>query len=132
MLSGQSGKSRRGGILRDPEGRFIVAFAKVFDVAKSLQAELKAVLEGVRLCVQRGFAEVHVESDSLLLVRMFHAEVGIPWWLMRDFEELLALRHHVRVMTHCRREANRSAVGLAMESITQVPIQFSSRGSSYP
>ena len=89
----------------------------MFDVAKSLQAELKAVLEGVRLCVQRSFAEVHVESDSLLLVRMFHTKVGIPWWFMRDFEELLALRHHVRVMTHCLREANRSAVGLATVGI---------------
>ena len=109
----------------------------MFNVAKSLQANLKAVLEGVKLCIQHGFADVHVESNSLLLVRMFHDELGIPWWLMRDFEELLTLRHHVRVMTHCFREANRSTVCLArvginsgsnrvFESLDQLPLEVSS------
>ena len=49
---------------------------------------------------------------------MFHDEVGILWWLMCDFEELLALCHHVCIMTHCFREANKSAVCLARVGIT--------------
>ncbi|XP_027088513.2 uncharacterized protein [Coffea arabica] len=112
------GRAGESGILRDPSGHFIFAFANVVDVAKSLQADLKAAIERVRLCVQQGFADVHVELDSWLVVRMFHDEVGIPLWLMRDFEELLALRHHVCIMTHCFREANKSAVCLARVGIT--------------
>ena len=125
-----------GGILRGLSGHFIFAFAKVFDMDGGLQADLKAVLEGVKLCVQHDFADVHVESNSLLLVQMFHDEVGIPWWLMRDFEELLALQHHVRVMMHCFQEANRSAIFLArvatnsgynriFESLDQLPLEVS-------
>ena len=137
------GRAGESGILRDPSGHFIFAFANVVDVAKSLQADLKAVLEGVKLCVQHGFADVHVESDSLLLVRMFNDELGIPWWLMRDFEELLALWHHVRVMMRCFREANRYVVCLArvginsgsnrvFESLDQLPLEVSSEVTLEP
>nr|XP_027086471.1 uncharacterized protein LOC113708207 [Coffea arabica] len=58
------GRAGGSGILRDP----LVAFANAVDVAKSLQAGLKAVIERVRLCVQQGFADVHVESNSWLVV----------------------------------------------------------------
>ena len=73
---GNPGRSGRSGILRDSSEHFIFAFSRVFGVANSLQVELKALLVGVRLCVQKGFLAVHVESDSLLLVRMFHGELG--------------------------------------------------------
>ena len=52
-----------GGILRDGGGRLLLAFSCHLGHATSLQAEVRALLFGVKLCVQRGFGRLDVELD---------------------------------------------------------------------
>ena len=89
---GNPGRFGRGGILRASSGEFIFAFLCASGDVTSLHSELKAMLHGVKLCEQRGILPVHVESDFLLLVKMFHGEIGVPWFLLCEFEELVAMR----------------------------------------
>ncbi|XP_027184038.1 uncharacterized protein LOC113782345 [Coffea eugenioides] len=106
---GNPGTSGGGGILRDTAGCFVFAFSCFSGDVTSLHSELRAMLYGVKLCVQRGIIPIHVESDSLLLVRMVRGELRVPWFLRREFEELIAFRHHLHAVTHCFREVNRVA-----------------------
>ena len=46
------------------------AFSSFFCKGTSIQAEAKASLLGMKLCVQRGFMQVIVESDSMVVVRI--------------------------------------------------------------
>ena len=95
--------------MRDTAGCFVFAFSCFSGDVTSLHSELRAMLYGVKLCVQRGIIPIHVESDSLLLVRMVRGELRVPWFLRREFEELIAFRHHLHAVTHCFREVNRVA-----------------------
>ncbi|XP_071905976.1 uncharacterized protein [Coffea arabica] len=65
---GNPGISGSGGILRDGGGRFCLAFSCHFGKATSLQAEARALLVGVEMCIQGGFDLFEVELDSLVLV----------------------------------------------------------------
>ena len=60
-----------GGILRDSDGIMLYAFFGYLRDGTSLQAEAKALLIGLMLCVQRGFIDnLIIESDSMMLVRI--------------------------------------------------------------
>ena len=67
---GNPGRSGGGGLFRDYDGSFLISFSYWFGETISLQVETKALLLGVRLGVSRGFAKLHLESDSLVLVRI--------------------------------------------------------------
>ena len=60
---GNSGISGGGGILRDGGGRLLLAFSCYLRQASSLQAEVRALLFGVKLCVQRGFSRLDIELE---------------------------------------------------------------------
>ncbi|XP_027169553.1 uncharacterized protein LOC113769290 [Coffea eugenioides] len=102
-----------GGVVRDGEGRFIIGYSCFFGLLTSLHAELKAILFGVRLCVARGLQDLHVESDSLVLVQILQGTHGCPWRLQREVDELLSFKHHFHEITHCYREANKPVDYLA-------------------
>ncbi|XP_027118404.1 uncharacterized protein [Coffea arabica] len=110
---GNPSVSGGGGVVRDWEGRFIVGYSCFFGSLTSLHAELKAMLFGVRLCVARGFQELHVESDSFVLVQILQGTHGCPWRLQRVVDELLSVKPHFHEITHCCKEANKSADYLA-------------------
>ena len=56
---------------------------------------------------------MHIEADSLVLVKMIQGYYSCPWRLQSNLEELLKYKHHFRVITHCYREANKPADRLA-------------------
>ena len=57
-----------GGIFRNTAGCMVFAYSAYLGVCTGLQAEAKALLFGLQLCVQRGFiGNLVVETDSLML-----------------------------------------------------------------
>lgn len=110
---GNPGNSGGGGILRDSHGEFQMAFAVGFGVMHSFQAELKVLLFGVRLVVERGFHRLHLELDSLTLIRMLSGEMECPWKLARELDELKEFKGYFCSVTHCYREGNMVADALA-------------------
>ncbi|XP_027122034.2 uncharacterized protein [Coffea arabica] len=106
---GNPGRSGGGGLFRDSEGRFLLGFSCSFGEATSLQAELKALLFGVRLGVSRGLVRLHLESDSMVLVRIIQGKVRCPWRLQKELRELQQYGRHFDAVSHCYRETNKPA-----------------------
>ena len=67
---GNPGISGGGCVVRDRDGKLIFGYSCFFGSLTSLHAELRAILFGVRLCVAQGLHGLHIESDSLSLVRI--------------------------------------------------------------
>ncbi|XP_027090440.2 uncharacterized protein [Coffea arabica] len=110
---GNPGLSGGGGVLRDEQGNFLVGYSCFFGRLTSLHPELKALLFGVRLCLERGYTDLHIEADSLVLINMVQGIYACPWRLQQDMEELMTYRPHFRGISHCYREVNRPADTLA-------------------
>ena len=71
---GNPGWSRGGGILWDSSGGPILSFSTFFGIRSSLQAEDLAMLTGLRMCVEQGFVNVDLQSDS----QVFSVPVADP------------------------------------------------------
>ncbi|MQL92920.1 hypothetical protein Taro_025554 [Colocasia esculenta] len=70
--SGASG----GGILRDHEGRFVFSFAKNYQGAIfALDAETRALRDGLTICCNKGILDILVETDSLHLKRIVTSQM---------------------------------------------------------
>ncbi|XP_027171657.1 uncharacterized protein LOC113771254 [Coffea eugenioides] len=113
----KGGNGRRlsggGGVVRDSEGGFHLAFPCFFGVATSLHAELKVLVHGVGQSVARGYLDIHLEVDSLSLVRIISGAQACPWHLQLELDDLLRYQSLFRSITHCYREANKLADRLA-------------------
>ena len=55
--------------------------------------------------MDRGFQQLHVEADSLTLIRIVQGDSACPWQLQRELDVLLQFRHCFHSVTHCYREA---------------------------
>ncbi|XP_027150296.1 uncharacterized protein LOC113750530 [Coffea eugenioides] len=110
---GNPSVSGAGGILRDGGGSLLLAFSCYFGHATSLQAEVRALLFGVQLCVQRGFGRLDVELDSLVLVHILLGKASCPWGVYHEIQQLLELRGHFLRVSHCLRQANQVADALS-------------------
>ena len=67
---GNPGRPGGGGVLRDGEGKLLLAFSTFVGSCTSIQAEARALLFGVNLCISCGYVGVHVEVDSFVLVQI--------------------------------------------------------------
>nr|XP_027062765.1 uncharacterized protein LOC113689142 [Coffea arabica] len=108
-----AGLSGGGGLLRDSQGGFLLGFSCFLGITTSLHAELQALLYGVKLCVDWGYRELHLEVDSLILVQIISAELACPWRLQVELDDLLQHQSLFRSITHCFREANKPSDRLA-------------------
>ncbi|XP_027060834.1 uncharacterized protein [Coffea arabica] len=66
------------GILRDAAGSLCFAFSAYFGEASSLRAEALALVTGLRLCGQKGFTNVSIQVDSLVLVGILQRRLLCP------------------------------------------------------
>lgn len=76
---GNPGSAGEGGIIRDHHGHMILAFAGYFGICSNNVAEAMAILQGLRICIDRGFLKIIVESDSVMLVNIINKKVRPPW-----------------------------------------------------
>ena len=106
---GNPGRAGGGGVLRDGEGKLLFTFSTFTGSCSSIQAEARALLFGVQLCIARGHVRVHVEVDSLVLIHIVQQIVQCPWSFDMEVRSLLQLLPHVVSITHCFREANQVA-----------------------
>ena len=88
----------------------------------------KALIYGVRLAISRGYSDLHLESDSLVLVQVIQGKARCPWRLRGDLQELLKDRRFFREVSHCFQEANKPAdrlVNIGVDSgITSMMTHF--------
>lgn len=61
-------KATVGGVLRNDDCAFLLGFSLALGNATVLEAELLAILIGVKVVQERGYTRVDIENDSLLTV----------------------------------------------------------------
>lgn len=54
-------------VVRDQKAKFIMVFASNYGLATNTVAEVRSLLDGVKLYVKKGFLPLLVESDSKIL-----------------------------------------------------------------
>ena len=109
------GMASAGGIIRDKNGDWITGFAMHIGPSSPLQAELWAVLQGLTLCLHRGFNRIIVEVDSKCVVDILQRRdkrVGPNYRLTRDINKLLNKEWKIKI-AHNYRERNRCADAIA-------------------
>ena len=111
---GNPGVSVSGGILRNSSGLPLFAFSAYFGELSSLRIEALALAMGFRLCFQKGFTDVSIQVDSLVLVGILQRRLQCPWVIRREVDQ--GMITDVARLSHCYREANRLADSLAKVS----------------
>ncbi|KAL2506336.1 Uncharacterized protein Adt_21957 [Abeliophyllum distichum] len=111
----KDGFASGGGIIRDSSGQCIRAFFSFYGDCTILEAELRAILDGIILAQRLGLSVLWVESDSTLAIHCI-TKGGGPWHIqatIRHIRHLLALDRDT--ITHIYREGNQVADLLASE-----------------
>ncbi|KAL2462289.1 RNase H domain-containing protein [Abeliophyllum distichum] len=111
----KDGVASGGGIIRDSSGQCIRAFFSFYGDCTILEAELRAILDGIILAQRLGLSVLWVESDSTLAIHCI-TKGGEPWHIqatLRHIRHLLALDRDT--ITHIFREGNQVADLLASE-----------------
>ena len=113
---GNPGNSGGGGIIRDCDGMAKAAFSSHFGNGTNNSAELKAILEGIRLCKRLLYFNVIIESDSRIVVDWLRKGRCTLWYLWDFWEDLVAELEGVTFMVlHQYKEGNSAADFLARE-----------------
>ncbi|KAL2476711.1 putative ribonuclease H protein family [Abeliophyllum distichum] len=68
----KDGVASGGGIIRDSSGQCIRAFFSFYGDCTILEAELRAILDGIILAQRLGLSVLWVESDSTLAIHCIH------------------------------------------------------------
>ena len=110
---GNPGVGGGGGVLRDSFGVPVIAFSAYLGQTTSLRAETWALLIGLQTCKNRGFENIRVQSDSLLLVEIIQQRIQCPWEIRREIRQILKLLEDPAHLSHCYREANTVADALS-------------------
>ncbi|XP_027184086.1 uncharacterized protein LOC113782393 [Coffea eugenioides] len=116
---GNRGRNGGGGVVRDSREGFLLGFAWFLGVTTSLHAKLKALVYGVNQCVARGYLDLHLEVDSLSLVRIISGDHACPWRLQVELDELMQHQGLFRSVKHCYRKANKPSDRLAKLGATE-------------
>ncbi|CAN1828606.1 Putative ribonuclease H protein At1g65750, partial [Linum perenne] len=111
----QSSATAIGGIIRDSEGKLVRAFCANVGNCSITRAELRAIVEGLKLAWSLGIKKVAIQTDSAAAVAMLQAG-GRPTHrhaaLVAEFQAIRARQWEVYI-AHIFREANCSADYLA-------------------
>ncbi|XP_071939931.1 uncharacterized protein [Coffea arabica] len=110
---GNPGASGGGGVLRDSNGQVLVGYSAYLGVNTSLRADALALLPGLRLCVQKGYTQVRVQSDSLVLVGILQWRFQCSWHIRREVTQIWLIADDPGLFSHSFREAKKVADILA-------------------
>jgi hypothetical protein len=78
---GNPGPSGASGVLRLSNDSFVFAFSHPLGVCTNMEADAKALLQGLKLCISRKIERVRIKTDSLSVCKQFNREQVIPWHL---------------------------------------------------
>lgn len=79
-----------------------------------MEAEVKGLHQGLRICKEKGFTNIVIELDSLVLVQIIQGKVKSPWniaYMIRSIFQLLGFFNYS--VQHIFREGNQAADFLA-------------------
>ncbi|CAI0429574.1 unnamed protein product [Linum tenue] len=108
------GRSAAGGVIRDSEGRFLVAYSTNLGGGSITNAELAGIAQGLQLAWERGYRKVAVQTDSSTAISLIHsAETAHPHYTLVAYIRRLMEREWEVSLSHVFRESNFVADHLA-------------------
>ncbi|CAN1191399.1 Putative ribonuclease H protein At1g65750, partial [Linum perenne] len=110
-----SGATSIGGLIRNERGEFVRAFCANIGDCSITRAELKAIVEGLRIAWSLGIRKVAIQTDSSTAVSILQKGVGEQHQhaaLVAEFHDLSS-REWELSLSHVYREANCAADYLA-------------------
>ncbi|XP_077225513.1 uncharacterized protein LOC143858674 isoform X3 [Tasmannia lanceolata] len=117
---GNPGPSGIGGVLRNENGEVVWAFAGPIGVADALEAEVRAVHQGMILLGQEILGNLVVEGDLLNVIRWLKGTSSHPWRFDHYFDEIKdCIGDAAVIFRHVRRLANDIANWLAREGVSK-------------
>ncbi|KAH0726142.1 hypothetical protein KY284_002007 [Solanum tuberosum] len=130
---GNPGKAGGGGILRNERGHLIMAYAEYFGECSNNMSEAKAILFGIEWCLDKGFTNILVESDSMLIINMINGKAKTPWQIKHIIEDIHSLKvQGTFSFQHCYREVNMIADYLANMGVYTMQRSFFTEFLSLP
>ena len=107
---GNPGLAGGGGVIRNHLGDWVGGFSRAIGITTSVQAELRALKDGLNLAINLGIPNLEIEMDSLVAVELVNS-ITIPnaflstivtdcRFLMERFEEC-SLKHIFREANGC-------------------------------
>lgn len=103
-----------GGIFRDSEAVFQLAFAENIGGGTTFHAELSRILRAIEIADQRNWRNLWIETDSALVVLAFKSMSLIPCRLRNRWRNCKGMLDNMNFMvTHIYREGNQCADSLA-------------------
>lgn len=111
---GHPGASSYGGIFRNSEANFLGAFACNLGISNSLTAELNGAMLAIEIASQKGWNQLWLETDSVLVTQAFKSHKIVPWPLRNRWLNCLHICSSLSFfVTHVFREGNHCADKLA-------------------
>ncbi|XP_071925457.1 uncharacterized protein [Coffea arabica] len=114
---GNPGVGGGGGVLQDTTGLTLFSFSAFFGETTALRAEVLALLIDLQIRVQRGFDNLCVQSDLLVLVGILQRCFQCPWHIRKEVRQIWHLVDDPACFSHCYREANKAADALSNAGI---------------
>jgi ribonuclease HI len=120
---GNPGNASCGGVFRDSNAEFLLAFAEPIGHASSYLAELCGAMKAVEIAHARNWTNIWIETDSALVVTTFNnPSKPVPWSLRNRWRNVLVMIQSLNfIVSHICREGNKVAdlfanQGLALPS----------------
>lgn len=111
-------------VLRGGQGNFIFAATGSLGTTSSLEAEVLAMLEGLRFCQRQGYGECIVRTDCNLLLQLLNSR-RYPWKLTSLFQDIEAISSTLSCsFRHVYRELNVPADLLARSGAASPSQQY--------
>ncbi|KAH0781860.1 hypothetical protein KY290_001458 [Solanum tuberosum] len=109
-----------GFCVRDKNGDLLYAEAQSIGITTNMEAELRALWEGLKYCKEQGFNQIMLETDSLSLKNMIKQNWRVPWVLAERIQEIQKMMELVNShLDHNFREANQLADFITNLAINQ-------------
>jgi ribonuclease HI len=103
-----------GGIFRNQQADFVIAFAERIRFKSAFLAELCGVMRSIELAKDKNWLNPWIETDSSLVVQAFKSKTVIPWAVRNRWENCLLMITQMNFMiSHIYREGNDIADSLA-------------------
>jgi ribonuclease HI len=118
-----------GGVIRNHVGDWVGGFSRAIGVTTSVQAELRALKDGLNLAIDLGILNLEIEMDSLVAVELVNSIATLNAFLSTIVTDCRSLMEGFEScsLKHIFREANGCADLLAKSGYDQNPdfISFS-------
>ncbi|XP_019242508.1 PREDICTED: uncharacterized protein LOC109222633, partial [Nicotiana attenuata] len=111
---GNPGRSAIGVCCRDEAGEVKYAMEKEIAEGSNNEAEAVAILEALRICRDKNYSQVWLQTDSMLMKSIIEKAWKPPWTIVDLMEEIKELMEGCSIrISHIFREGNKLADHLA-------------------